>query len=1439
MFDLGVHATTPKIYSARLHLMPPAPPSPPSPPPAPPPRPPPSPPPPPSPSPSPSPPPCDQPVAEELAVYTYPTAACGAQGTVVRTADNVPIDIDPFTISVDFRCDPGVAGDTAREMGLWGYGSVGVSEVGVQVNSLRMITGLGASPTDGSHKSRLEATFGEALGRTLDWYWTDYGITDDQICSGTYHTVTIAWRGPLLQRRMYFDGTLVAEDLTAASHASHRNNFCLGQKADVDTATKFEGDMRNFRVWNVFLDATCLDQSGIINTDAPETALSIATTDVAAASAAASAVMIAVTSAAPSQPPHPPLATAYTAHANYLCTPMPAHGAAQAAPGRVGATLGVILGTYQDLCTSSEECAKFAVHLTDHGGGDYEVDSIYLCDESDLTETSNVVHYPPAGWEWRVYAKNAYLSSPPPPSPPGTADRAGYVLVEGWWGGGHCQSNTGGQPGTNPAWEVPQTNEARHDYLRTFPGPAGFEACHADPGCDGVGMYVSDASASSGCSADALALVYNVGRCHTGDPAAGLFVTSPVTNTAYGGSCVYRPIVLRKNESWQAIGAYTTNVLCYSDGTDCTAPSGRRLKELVDCDLDVETDRQWTTDESSVFRIASYSRDDINNQGCMRDCERQAVCNKWSWLQQTEQQGTCRLFTTTQNYVGKDRSSGTWSSGRCSIERTPTTFHNPGWLEIWVSRSLALFGTRAAVIDTTNLGVAEIAVRLTEGLDVAEGRYVFLRSFDSDVELRIDGLELFALPDTSRRLDEEAKEETKQQEETKEEEPEYTPQTPFFSWRHVWQMRNLTMFTCMNETTNPAFSKESRQQAAMLWSKLTEEESGVACVSCFSYRPTNCTAWFELPHGYRGAHTAEIEEKRRRMREQFEKDTPERRRVLEEAISNSCCRTNRRTGEKQCGKEHCKKAFEARNNVRMAHTLRRLHEGQGPTTLGVPQLVATDVLAPHLHHMEECRDEKKRDKNGHIECLASSLVKHLGEKHGFSEADLNKKMDRYGVTIASMMTAQLKHMASSSDDSKTKKGKRKSYESDDAAAAAAAAQRRAERARRKLGVTEAPVKKRKAPKASWIKRSTREGRRLSEGQAERQVGIEPLALSGKQLRMRTKAHEEFVRNQSCAAKRIVKAANLAVATTGARPLTMTNLVSSAWDASLATDGSLLGRTRTIFDAVGRAGQKFTAMRETVNKAHADMAAVKPPPRRRRKLSDREEAYLKRVDDLVGTVNRGFKVPGHVDEEWGWVAESIDWSYWWGEAHRVGRILYDRHEWVQQHAEDMGTLPVGELPVHHKTGYAMLDVNAPPTHLGAWVRSKFTGGKRHEPHRRLENKRQLHELPRAKPPDEMPKRSVIGSFLDASLNNEDPVDAAWHALHYNDHHSNLRRLNEIAQWVGTETVDRVYDYGAELAPIVFGESTGQIPSENPNPPDESAVEGLRQVGRYVAYGKRAH
>ena len=858
------------------------------------------------------------------------------------------------------------------------------------------------------------------------------------------------------------------------------------------------------------------------------------------------------------------------------------------------------------------------------------------------------------------------------------------------------------------------------------------------------------------------------------------------------------------------VGAQHSNL--YSMRVHLMPPAttiGRRLS-AVDCGVNTMTNHKY---HSGTLLVGPLVLTAVDSDPCRHMCVNDHRCNHWNFEQTSDTQGACTTFNSVDERIA---ATSSFTSADCTPTRAydAPDYDTLDHLEVWVSRSIASFGTRAATIRSSQYNEGQTTVYLTEGEDSANGRYLYLRSFESNTQLRIDGVQIFAAPEEGRRLDEEAR---RLEERSKKQGPSGKPtkqsKLPSFSWPNVWRMRNLTMVTCMNETDAPKLANDARQKAAMLWAELTEEESLIGCISCLTHKPTNCTQWFYATHGVRFAHTSKKEKEHRRMMEQLERDAPERKRNLEEAFGKSCCRTHKLTGAKECGKQFCAKAVKHRANKRIAHTLRRLHDRPGQTTLSVQQLVATDLVAPHLHHNPLCNSG---DQENAMECVSSSLIKHLGDKYGFSESEIDEKLSRYGVTIADMLTSHLKHSAKSTDR------KKQQYKSDPKGNEKAMAARMAERARRSLSSEEKRPKRVKGPRASWIKRSSPAARRLSEAETLEppstvRIEVEPLGLSGRQVRERKKQHEQFVRNNSLAAKGLLKAANLASATTGGRPATMSNLMSAAWESSLATDGSLIGRTRSVFEGLGRVGTRISEISSMVAKAHEEQPTetpVSPVLNRRRKLTEFEEAQYNRVDELTKHVNAGFKVPTHVDEEWGWVVDSVDWKYWWDETHRVGNILYNRHKWVHQHAEDFGSLPVGELPHEHRTGYSLMDINAPPTHLGTWIRSKVNGNNQHTPHRQLHEKRVLTTLPRAPSPEQKRKRSLIGSFLDASVNQEDPFQAAWDALHYNDHQTHTRRVLEGAAWVSTSFVDTTSSAATAAADFLFGDPSFSPPERVP-------------------------
>ena len=524
----------------------------------------------------------------------------------------------------------------------------------------------------------------------------------------------------------------------------------------------------------------------------------------------------------------------------------------------------------------------------------------------------------------------------------------------------------------------------------------------------------------------------------------------------------------------------------------------------------------------------------------------------WYFGWQTANWGAC--YANAESGVGGRRLTELMGGGAYA-----DPYYKPGWLEIWVSRSAALFGSRAATIDTSTCTGNEVTVRLTEGHEaLADGRYVYLRSFDANRRLRIDGLKLFALPGTGslgRQLEEEEEEEAFEVHDAPEEKEAPAPQEPSgpdparrakgedrFSWARVWRMRNLTDEVCAYATERPQEAREARVAASQLWAELGERESAVGCTNCTSRAATDCTRWFMQLRGLGLGQERETEaqaqaRRKRRIMQDAEAASEERIRIMRGALGGSCCRMNLKTGRKECGEQHCKKAFKARADARMAHTLRTMHEREGPTSLSVPQLVATDLLAPHLHADARCRDEQKRHAHGDVECLALSLTSHLAKKHGLDQAELDRKLGVYGTSIASMLTSHLKHQGPPSTAQ---------FRSDEAAAERGAARRRGERARRRA--EEAPEVPPSRPKprgarGGWLRRESR--RQLSEEQGLVRIGVEPTGHVGPIKRQLDLA----MRNHSLHAKQILRKANVGAASSGSRALTAGAIVSAAWDAS--------------------------------------------------------------------------------------------------------------------------------------------------------------------------------------------------------------------------------------------------------------------------------------------------
>lgn len=732
-----------------------------------------------------------------------------------------------------------------------------------------------------------------------------------------------------------------------------------------------------------------------------------------------------------------------------------------------------------------------------------------------------------------------------------------------------------------------------------------------------------------------------------------------------------------------------------------------------------------------------------------------------------------------------------------------------GRIEVWVSRNKATWGTRAAKVQTSTYTGTSIPLRLTEGVagDPAEGRYVYIRSFESARELRIDSVDFFRLPDPpGRRLGDDfssydnATDKPVQRDDsppsTAEERPNAVPPTTdgqdampkhskrefeYAAQKRVEKMLNLTGEVCKHMHNDSKKARYFRRLAAQWWAQLSLTESRVACHNCVSRRAMNCTSWFAIPWGY-STGTDASEKKRRELREKMESTSGERRKSIEKSIGDICCRTNLKTGKKECGKQHCKKAFTSKMQPRIAHTLRRMHENEkAETSLSVPELVATDIIAPHLHHDPMCSTDKKRKRHGELECIARSTVRHLADKHGFSQSDLDKKLEKYGLTLAKILTSQLQHVSAAA-------GGNSNYRSDPVKAEAMAEARRVEKQQqnehnhRRMEQGLEPIgkkpRRRVGPRGSWLKHSTVKNRRslsMSNGGSKSEergdgvvlVGVEPMG----DLRGIKKRTYQFAVNQSRAAKQLLQAANLGAAQHGRSPVTETGLLRSAVDASLAAEGSIIGRTRSITLGFTHIAERVMEVRDLLNRPVPARA-----PRKRR-LAEHEQKYLDGVDKLLQGRTPGWQPPDEHLKDYGWVVESVDWVHAHNEGSRVAAILEERQEALYQHIEEHGTLPVGDVGEQHRTGYMLLDLNVPPSRFGEYIRMLMPRMQNRRS-RRLQQRQhaEIHDVPRAQTPEQEHK-SVIGSAVDAAINDRDVFAAAWHALQHNDHKSTARRLTE--------------------------------------------------------------
>lgn len=752
--------------------------------------------------------------------------------------------------------------------------------------------------------------------------------------------------------------------------------------------------------------------------------------------------------------------------------------------------------------------------------------------------------------------------------------------------------------------------------------------------------------------------------------------------------------------------------------------------------------------------------------------------------------------------------------GRRLQEQTVGGMADAGHVEIFVSRQLALFGTRCATVNSTDMQGRSAVVRCMEGRDSAEGRFVYLRSFESDRTLRIDSVKVFG-PAYSGRA-------RRGLGNTKPVEPTYAyaslpTDLPFSepdqpgagveaaaAERRAMRtmaakMVKLTRTACEKHGSDRSAAQAARRDASFLWSELDNATSDTSCFDCILKRNGSCTMWFSQHFGKyseSGPHAEHVQ----RFRRQLAEDAPERRRQLEEALSKSCCRTNRRTKVRECKKEFCQHAVKQDAQRRMAHVLRRMNE-KGHVELSVVQQVAVDAIATHLHVDERCRREshlhaRQDSKMSDAECLASSVLTHASKKYGVSREKMDAEFSRFGLDLASMLASHFDKSHSAGSQYTGSFNVKSNPIVADIAARLQAKQKEQERK-----FARAPKRKTR-PRGRALKDA-----RTAASEAELQTDTQHTGsrFEPKQKRRRSHRREiqrvkkgasEWMRNatafanslhgiaQSKQAQFTMPQANVPADFRASRASVLTESITDGIATVLSSEDSLLGglarSAMSVSTLLHRSRQLFQNARASEAQRHEART------RRRRMQQSAIESFYRQVDERVRarTPGRtlgqassvGFNPPDHHVHAHGWVAEAADWQAAVQTLHASAAALLDRNDHALDHVTKTGGLPAGPLQRRHLTGIEALDINVPPTKLGnvfrrlhAWLTNRHATSAKREAHGRRMNE--------AAGADRLDSGAAGGGVFKSISRGGDPLKAMVDHMESGRPTSRLRKLTD--------------------------------------------------------------
>lgn len=779
------------------------------------------------------------------------------------------------------------------------------------------------------------------------------------------------------------------------------------------------------------------------------------------------------------------------------------------------------------------------------------------------------------------------------------------------------------------------------------------------------------------------------------------------------------------------------------------------------------------------------------------------------------------------------------------LEETEGGMFDVGHIEIYVSRQLASFGTRCATFNTTLMLGNSILLRCMEGAENAQGRFVYVRSFDSARMLRIDGVKVYQNTGSRRRASSESIEEPPKYTEPEPDpdpEPDHEEKRAGISENNMKKlsdnMYNLTKTVCDTRGKSPEVAVKTRIEAALLWAELDEKASNKSCFDCIARVNRSCSEWFAQGFGINndaGPHAERVQ----RLRRSLEEEYPERRRRISEVLESSCCRVSRSTGKKECSKEFCHGAIKEKANQRMGHILRRMHD-KGHVELSVEQQVAVDVVAPHIHSDPRCRMDgpngKRKDPSvSDTECIASSLVNHIATKHGISKNRVDGELNKYGLTVAQMIAQPFKVASTASQTSSN-------FKSNPVFAdLAAKVKERQRREAEEKGTNKRSLRQTSKPRGRALKEArvaVEETRDTVQSFVHTKQGT-----SSKRVHSKKNIHK-WLANASAFARDVHKSAERSRALSTMPQVhhpEQQSVVSSISDSVVAVVSAEGSVVNTVVRSATSLGGIMERTGEVMKKIEESESRRKTDSDTNRRLSesaigsfyDQVEARLQaRISGKMDTDGRrlsanqvGFTAPKDHLDQYGWISSYLDWRKVVATTHEVAAKLLHRHDDMLDHVERTGVLPSGPVAENHRTGVSLLDLNAPPSKVGnmfrrlhSWVTNRHRSQPLRENHgRRMEKAR---STPRRDGPDV--QHSTLVAALGAIVAGTDPIEAVKDSLETGNHHTRSRTRMLADSVLGA----------AASVPLMTTSVSNRYSSY---PATEGGVNIFNEFVRYVVYG----